>query len=56
MREPRQQEYERSHFQKGPICLGSSSRLVHPPGKKAPDLLHGAVSRFEIRFENLTPP
>ena len=29
----------------GPIFLG----------KKAPDLLHGVVSLFEVRLENLTP-
>ena len=51
----RQEEQERRHFQKGLISLGSSSRLVHLPGKKAPDLLHGVVSLFEVRLENLTP-
>ena len=35
--------------------VGSSSRLVHPPGKKALDLLHGVVSLFEVRLEDLTP-
>jgi len=51
----RQEKKERRHFQKGLISLGSSSRLVHLPAKKAPDLLHGVVSLFEVRFENLAP-
>ena len=51
----RQKEKERSHFQKGLISLGSSSGLVPLPGKKAPDLVHGVVSLFEVRLENLTP-
>ena len=46
---------ERSHFEKGVMFLGSSSRLVHLPGKKAPDLLHGVFSLSEVRLENLTP-
>ena len=53
-RDPRQKENERRHFQKGLRSLGSSSRLVHLPGRKAPDLLHGVVSLFEVRFESLT--
>ena len=46
---------ERSHFHKGVISLGSSSRLVHLLGKKTPDLLQKVVSLFEVRLENLTP-
>ena len=45
----------RSHFQKGVMFLGASSRVVHLPGKEAPDLLHGVVSLFEVCLENLTP-
>ena len=55
IRVPRQKEHERSHFQKGLVSLRSRSRLVHLPGNKAPDLLHGVVSLFEVRLENLTP-
>ena len=46
---------ERSHFQKRVMFLGSSSRLVHRPGKTAPELLHGVFSLSEVRLENLTP-